>query len=131
MKDILFQIRINEELNNKLEATVAELIEKKIQPKVNKSELARQAIEQWIEIHNQTQEGKTDCMLEIQDFHSKDLAELNDLLIQKAVKTKNKNIRKFLVTLEGKLHSEYPIVDKRTRESRKQLKQDLLGNQDW
>ena len=123
MKDKLLQIRISEELSNRLDKTVSELKEKGIQPKATVSDLVRQSIGKWIDIYEDIQDGKTLAVLETQDFYTRDLAELQDILIDIVKEVENQKIRDFITSLDSRLDFEFPRIQKRTT----QLKEEIIN----
>lgn len=121
MKDERLHVRVSGELNDKLEATVAELIEKGIQPKATKADLTRQGIERWIDTYEATKDGNIQIILETQDFHTRDLAELQELLFNNARETDNIKIRDVLLDLDDRLNSRSDEIHQRTIESKRKL----------
>lgn len=128
MKNKLLQIRIDQELADKMENTIEDLKEKGHQPNVTISEFIRQSIERWIEFYNQIEEGKTLAMLKTEEFSLKDLTELNDILLEIAEKTENEKIRKFLVALEDRLIWEVPRLQHKEQKRKEKLLNDDNGD---
>ena len=63
------------------------------------------------------------AVLETQDFYTRDLAELQDILIDIVKEVEKQKIRDFITSLDSRLDFEFPRIQKRTT----QLKEEIIN----